>query len=148
MNKRTPADFGMNGPELGEWTDERRATEAKRRAETRQRTQESNEALVRASYRHTPGPWAVGTDTARDAAPGRVHVLAQSITTSGLETVAVAATEANARFIAAAPELLAALQALTQAVYDNRQWLSGPAYQRVVEWADNASAAIARAVQS
>jgi hypothetical protein len=61
------------------------------------------------STQHTPGPWAVGTDTARDAAPGRVHVLAQSITTSGLETVAVASTENNARLIAAAPELLDAL---------------------------------------
>jgi hypothetical protein len=56
-----------------------------------------------------------------------------------------AAVDDNAALIAAAPDLLSALESLTQAVYDNRQWLSGPAYQRVVAWADRAIAAIDKA---
>lgn len=91
---------------------------------------------------HTPGPYAVGTDTARDAAPGRVHVLAQSITTSGLETVAVASTPANATFIVRAcnahADLLAALIAV-------RDWADGAC--PLFDEGGPATAALAKAVQ-
>lgn len=99
---------------------------------------------ARAPRSPAPGPYSVGTDTARDAAPGRVHVLAQSLTTSGLETVAIASTEANAAFIVRAcnahAELLAALRDLVEHPYD--------AEGRNLAALDRARAAIASAVLS
>ena len=100
--------------------------------------------------KHTPGPWAaesegsiVAVESGRDA--GRVIVeLARADGRSVGGTKAMdAAMEANARLIAAAPELLEALQALEWAV-------DGVAYiqEEYAEQVAKARAAIAKATGS
>lgn len=59
----------------------------------------------------TLGSWIVGTDTARGARPGRVHVMSER---TGAR-VCVAETPEDAAFIALAPELHAALRKLYMA---------------------------------
>ena len=65
------------------------------------------------SAKHTPGPWVVGTDTARGADRGRVHILGN--TGGELVRIAAAQTPADARLIAAAPEMLTVLHAVVAA---------------------------------
>lgn len=56
---------------------------------------------------HTPGPWALGFDSTTSL--GQCHLISSRV--GGWHDVAHVA-EANARLIAAAPELLAALKRL------------------------------------
>lgn len=62
--------------------------------------------------KHTPGPWAADQSGLVTAGKNRLHV-AQAATTGMGKAV-----EANAALIAAAPELLAALQATMRALGD------------------------------
>jgi len=62
---------------------------------------------------HTPGPWAIGGVFDNDGAP---EIIIEHMTSRGNLVVAVAlgglqGQEANAKLIAAAPDLLEALQA-------------------------------------
>lgn len=83
---------------------------------------------------HTPGPWAANPDGLIHAGKNRLHI-AQAATI-GMGHAAAA----NARLIAAAPDLLAALQALEWAV-------DGVAYiqEEYAEQVEKARAAIAKA---
>jgi citrate lyase beta subunit len=66
---------------------------------------------------HTPGPWKVSALDARTIGPSRLLVCADSggevpqLQGVAIVTLRTGETEANARVIAAAPELLAALKA-------------------------------------
>lgn len=66
---------------------------------------------------HTPGPWMVGTDTARGASNGRSHVLAQHPLGPLMLVADCRGHEGNARLIAAAPELVEALERVRHAFY-------------------------------
>lgn len=83
---------------------------------------------------HTPGPWAANPDGLIHAGKNRLHI-AQAATI-GMGHAAAA----NARLMAAAPDLLAALQALEWAV-------DGVAYiqEEYAEQVEKARAAIAKA---
>jgi hypothetical protein len=59
--------------------------------------------------KHTPGPWKVGSDLRISATPDGVRVIAEVLTKES--GVADINEIANARLIAAAPELYAALSA-------------------------------------
>jgi hypothetical protein len=88
--------------------------------------------------KHTQGPWQVGY--AVDDY-GDTEIIIEKITSSGSLLVAVAVggllgQEANARLIAAAPDLLAVLQELID--------IEGP-QPGTATWADKARAAIAKA---
>lgn len=67
---------------------------------------------------HTKGPWVVGTDTSRDAAPGRVHILALRPGGTAVR-VAVAQWADDAPLLAAAPAMLSALLAVIKNAEDN-----------------------------
>lgn len=90
------------------------------------------------STAHTAGPWIVGTDTARGARPGRVHILAKI--TGILNRVAIAEYDFDAPLIAAAPELLAALEQIAA--------LPAVTAKNADAMRNIALAAIAKAVQS
>ena len=101
--------------------------------------------------KHTPGPWIAGQFLSRAEnaeAPEGMTVLCR---VDGIPIMVARNTlcddpMADARLVAAAPELLAALRNLQQAVADAGQWLHDrPAYQRIVEWSNAADAALAKA---
>ena len=75
--------------------------------------------------RHTPGPWRIGDAGFTVFGPPKPGALA--------ETIAPVKSRANARLIAAAPDLLAALQAALP-IGGPHRW-----------WHDDARAAIAKA---
>lgn len=56
------------------------------------------------TLKHTPGPWATNTNGLITAGPRRLHIAQTAVTGMGH------AAEANAFLLAAAPELLAALE--------------------------------------
>lgn len=99
--------------------------------------------------KHTPGPWHVDPEyptsvQGRDAGPG-TPMICEMFTSS--QFVSPAEQRANARLIAAAPELLSVL---IQAVESSGFSLSGPTDSRAAEhnepaWVCNARAAIAKA---
>ena len=87
---------------------------------------------------HTPGPWHVDSKRGIAAAPDPHFWLAE-VYSGG---VGVKVADANGRLIAAAPELLAALQDLSDAVATDRAADTIPGlYQYVIK----ARAAIAKA---
>lgn len=59
---------------------------------------------------HTPGPWAANPDGLIHAGKNRLHIAQAATIGMGH------AAEGNARLIAAAPDLLAALQKLVRAI--------------------------------
>ena len=66
---------------------------------------------MKTETQHTPGPW----ETSRDAVPaGHVQITVYEFV-SGDRVATVFQNEANARLIAAAPDLLAALEAMLAA---------------------------------
>lgn len=69
---------------------------------------------------HTPGPWNVGDDSPNDYEGPMIDTRdrAVAVITIDHETESTPEDRANARLIAAAPELLAALQRLTRAMDD------------------------------
>lgn len=88
---------------------------------------------------HTPGPWHINT---LETVPASIHACRGHVATvsrGSLNEIGADEIEANTRLIAAAPDLLAALEALESGV---RLWIS-----RGVSDADLASAraAIAKA---
>jgi hypothetical protein len=93
--------------------------------------------------KHTPGPWY----SRNGSSP---HFQGQVASESTGDTIAISYSDedgANARLIAAAPELLAVL---VQAVHSSGFSLSGPSDSRAAEdgepaWVCNARAAIAKA---
>lgn len=88
---------------------------------------------------HTPGPWTRSAGAQTDILAGDDTLIA--IARSGLNGLPREQAVANARLIAAAPSLLAALQSLVRAI-DRAP--SNP----FDGLADNARAAIAQATQS
>lgn len=65
--------------------------------------------------KHTPGPWSVRNDS--DKAPNTYRVradLSHRKHEATEESVCITGTEANARLIAAAPELLEALESIAK----------------------------------
>ena len=85
--------------------------------------------------KHTPGPWRIGTPPPNgEQTIGTQQGLMVAVATTGAGTP----TEANARLIAAAPDLLEALNALADYVDDR----AGDNECRPLE---NARAAIAKA---
>ena len=78
--------------------------------------------------KHTPGPWSVTWGTAQGG-EGH-HIMDSTGIDNGLSIVAVVGfhddsegeTKANARLIAAAPDLLAALKMALEAPDDDRSW--------------------------
>jgi phosphoribosylamine-glycine ligase len=101
-----------------------------------QRGQHSGEVMT---TKHTAGPWRVGDAGATVFGPPNGN--------PSPETVARVTKKANARLIAAAPELLAAI---VQAVESAGFSLSGPTDKRAAEhgepaWVCNARAALAKA---
>lgn len=66
---------------------------------------------------HTPGPWKTGIcQVTKDFLKGR---LTEAVVTLNDEVICITGEgDANARLIAAAPELLEALQALVRGVFD------------------------------
>lgn len=99
---------------------------------------------------HTPGPWAVGPAFDNDGEP---EIIIERHTPAGNLVVAVALAglrgqEANARLIAAAPDLLEALQAAVECgMVPTSSAAEGGAskHSRQVQVADMIRAAIARA---
>lgn len=78
---------------------------------------------------HTPGPWAISQSHGfRTGAPANAYTINGACgTVATTPNPNVASNAANARLIAAAPELLAALQALLEVVpqtYDCRHELA------------------------
>lgn len=73
---------------------------------------------------HTPGPWKCGAGTKRFriVTADRGHVVGDASDYNE-------AAEANARLIAAAPTLLAALQAIADAVQSNNFFAVGNAFE-------------------
>jgi hypothetical protein len=84
--------------------------------------------------KHTPGPWVVYDDS-NDGKTNRIEIAARGKTVARIYHSVPAEDLPNARLIAAAPELLAALKNLTTA----RDWNS---YGMALH---NARAAIAKA---
>ena len=62
---------------------------------------------------HTPGPWRVGKKYVTDIYPNDGGMLVARVMTGGISNNK---SHANARLIAAAPELLAALQSIAETV--------------------------------
>lgn len=87
--------------------------------------------------KHTPGPWNFNPPTA--ANPSTASVTACGGFVSIYTAPLTLETEANARLIAAAPELLASLRAMVEA--DDAGWPLAAAHQT----RDAARAAIAKA---
>ena len=99
-----------------------------------------------ADVKHTPGPWAVDSDGSGwyiEATPERGHSLAFIASPEFQEEPDTSASEAeaNARLIAAAPDLLEALQWLVDILPDPD--LDNDELQRT--WTRRARAAIAKA---
>ena len=91
--------------------------------------------------KHTPGPWINCPSTARGAAPGKVHVC---YLTEDRGYELLPQTEANARLIAAAPELLEALRLCHLALgTSERSW--GAKQERIAAAFAAATDAIAKA---
>lgn len=87
--------------------------------------------------KHTPGPWHVGKSLRIIGANSqRVAVCDDNEATPGMD---------NARLIAAAPDLLAALESTVKEIERLRHYTSGMDAQRAYTIAENASAAIAKA---
>ena len=84
--------------------------------------------------KHTPGPWSFCNNTLCQANGNYLHLGTWS-ESSGLGKMA----QANARLIAAAPDLLDALQNMLTA------WETGEAYSDIKNQIGNARAAIAKA---
>ncbi len=98
---------------------------------------------------HTPGPWEhLNGDQIGAIVRERTAIIADCCTESGPQGSQVGpdARQANARLIAAAPDLLAALQSSLQFVF---AWLleyeSGPQRERIEAQIAKTQAAIARA---
>ena len=90
--------------------------------------------------KHTPGPWTVGPWFDNDGQP---EIIIEHVTPHGNLVPAVAlgglvGQEANARLIAAAPELLDALRGLLRCMADDEEY--GPDHRVTI-----ARAAIAKA---
>ena len=84
---------------------------------------------------YTPGPWRIGEDDVIVAGPRGLHIAKVEITGMGY------AADANSRLIAAAPEMLDALQALeTMALRTAKAFPNAPG---VGDW--NQAALVARA---
>jgi hypothetical protein len=93
---------------------------------------------------HTPGPWTFAADDMRE---GRYSIIHNGpIAYCGDTTRAPGDGASNARLIAAAPDLLAALQELV-AEFDTRELPQGH-YPQDTGGMELARAAIAKAVQS
>jgi len=98
---------------------------------------------------HTPGPWTIHSEAANAASGSPInseirgghHVVVR------LGTMHADSTKANARLIAAAPDLLAALQAIVNKAHPRADYLNGDAthYIGPKELVDAARAAIAKA---
>jgi hypothetical protein len=104
-----------------------------------------------AARAHTPGPWSVGEDNVgdgcniRDANGNRVAHTATS-RNHGTEKIDPAEAKANARLIAAAPDLLKALKELLDASEASPDDLPAHEYESIVADAHNrARAALSRA---
>ena len=92
---------------------------------------------------HTPGPWAFSDS---DLTPGRFSVYHNGpLAYVGDTGDGIANARANARLIAAAPELLAALQALVQAERERNECPGFASAGNFVRATEAARAAIARA---
>ena len=69
------------------------------------------------STQYTPGPWRIGTPPPNgEQTIGALNGLMVAVATTGVE---MEVTEANARLIAAAPELLEALQSVLDNCLDS-----------------------------
>lgn len=106
------------------------------------------DSLPETKAKHTPGPWTTGPHYTNEA----IYIQQPCETSNGgwlVATVWGEDKEANARLIAAAPELLAALEAMVkadEAICENRGRKSDQAMQRIAAL-DAAIAAIAKAAQ-
>ena len=94
--------------------------------------------------KHTPGPWRMVhgvEDTLPAVLAGRLYVATEVFSTSGHKGNA----EANANLIAAAPELLSALEALTTSIHLHGGTIGETWYSLDEDALTAARAAIARA---
>ena len=101
---------------------------------------------------HTPGPWTIHSEAANAASGSPInseirgghHVVVR------LGTMHADSTKANARLIAAAPDLLAALQAIYGKAMPKADYAGGKATHYLVPKAlvDAARAAIAKAEET
>lgn len=90
--------------------------------------------------KHTPAPWQIDDKTFVYAlGPGGTNKFFLSVQAAGPERIGEREKESNARLIAAAPELLAALQSMIELIDDNGLCVDG------CEDYDTAIAAIAKA---
>jgi uncharacterized radical SAM superfamily Fe-S cluster-containing enzyme len=95
-----------------------------------------------AETKHTPGQWLYDAETGEVTMADDVTALIATVQFEGTDE---AQADADGYLIASAPDLLAALQALS-ALNDNYAPFGGEIYQDRIERAwDNARAAIARA---
>ena len=88
---------------------------------------------------HTPGPWTYEIGRGCKTISGRYHEIADTV---GLDNELGGQDEANARLIAAAPELLEALKAILD--IDNPPW-GHPGHIDFNEGIEKAREAIAKA---
>lgn len=73
---------------------------------------------------HTPGPWTVDSRTLAVYAPDRHgHAAAVRVAQRGLAPLPAAEIAANAALIAAAPDLLAALQLVYANAGESPEWI-------------------------
>lgn len=101
---------------------------------------------------HTPGPWRVSTLDARTVGPSRLLVCGglqvQQLQAVAIVTLRTGETDANARLIAAAPDLLAALRLCRSAINEEviaAGDLDHPTIRAHAKAAEQADAAIAKA---